>query len=73
LDLVLDPSDWTKAYADLTVAQLARTLERLAADINLLRYRKHKRGPQKPPPKMNKTRRNHVSTARILAETKNVS
>jgi IS4 transposase len=67
LDFALDPEVWTKAYANLTAAKLASTLKRLAAAINLSRYRKHKRGPKKPPPKLNKTNRNHVSTARILA------
>lgn len=67
LDLALNASDWTKAFATLTTTQLARTLQRLADSIDLSRYRKHKRGPKKPPPKMNKTHRNHVSTARILA------
>jgi hypothetical protein len=67
LDFTLNPSDWTKAYGDLTPAQLARVLERIAAGIDLSRYRKHKRGPKKPPPRMNKTKRNHVSTARVLA------
>ncbi len=71
LDLVLNPADWSRAYADLTVAQLARVLERIAAGVDWSRYRKHKRGPKKPPPKMNKKRRNHVSTARVLAEAKN--
>jgi hypothetical protein len=67
LDFVLDPQDWTAAYAGLTAAQLARALKRLATYVELSRYRKHKRGPKKPPPKMNKTNRNHVATARILA------
>lgn len=67
LDFALDAEHWTNAYANLTTAQLARLLKRLADDIDLSRYRKHKRGPKRPPPKMNKTKRNHVSTARILA------
>jgi IS4 transposase len=67
LDLVLNPSDWTNAFACLTTAQLARKLEQIAAaGIDMSRYRKHKRGPKKPPLKMNKQRRNHVSTARVL-------
>jgi IS4 transposase len=73
LDLVLNPSDWTKAYADLTVEQLAQALERIAAGVNLSRYRKHKRGPKKPPPNMSKKGRPHVSTARVLAKAKKVS
>jgi IS4 transposase len=70
LDFALNPHDWTAAYAGLTPAQLARNLKRLATYVNLSRYRKHKRGPKKPPPKMNKTKRNHISTARILAGSK---
>jgi IS4 transposase len=71
LDFVLDPRDWTEAYAGLTASQLARVLRRLAKCIDLSRYRKHKRGPKKPPPKMKKTNRNHISTARILAAATN--
>jgi hypothetical protein len=67
LDFALDPQDWTNAYANLTEAQVARLLKRLASAVDLSRYRKHKRGPKKPPPKLNKKHRNHVSTARILA------
>jgi IS4 transposase len=73
LDLVLNPTDWSKAYAGLTVTQLARELERIAAGIDMSRYRKHKRGPHKPPPKMNKKHRRHVSTARILENAKTPS
>lgn len=67
LDLVLDDADWTGEFASLTPPQLARRLRQIATDINLSRYRKHKRGPKKPPVKMNKKRRNHISTARVLA------
>jgi IS4 transposase len=73
LDIILDASEWSKAYADLTPAQLARALERIAAGVRLSRYRKHPRGPKKPPPKMNKKQRPHVSTARVLAKAKNLS
>jgi hypothetical protein len=70
LDLVLDPEDWTRAFASLTTTQLARKLKQIAANVNLARYHKHPRGPKKPPPRMVKTHRNHVSTARILAAAK---
>jgi hypothetical protein len=59
---------WTRKYANLTPAALARELIRVAKLVRLDRYRKHKRGPKKPVPKMNKKRRSHVSTARILAQ-----
>lgn len=71
LDLILNPSDWSRMYANLTVRQLARVLERIAAGVDLSRYRKHPRGPKKPPPKLNKKGRPHVSTARLLAKAKN--
>ncbi len=62
---------WTKNYATLTANQIARELVRIAKTIKLSRYRKHKRGPKKPGKKMNKKRRNHVSTARVLARSRN--
>ena len=68
LNLVLNDDDWEKEFATLTPKQLAKRLLEIAAEVNLPRYRKHPRGPKKPPLKMNKRRRNHVSTARILAE-----
>jgi hypothetical protein len=67
LDLVLNEHAWTKAFAHKTAAQLAQKLLQIASQTDLSRYRKHKRGPQKPPPKMTKTKRNHISTARVLA------
>ena len=57
---------WQRTYADLTPAQLARSLVRIAQQINLSRYRKHKRGPKKPKPTLNKKHRGHASTARLL-------
>ncbi|MEO8630834.1 MAG: IS4 family transposase [Betaproteobacteria bacterium] len=70
LDLVLNDSDWAKAFGSLTPAQLARRLEQIAAGVDLSRYRKHQRGPKKTPPKMHKTKRNHVSTARVLIQSR---
>jgi hypothetical protein len=58
---------WARKYAHLKPARLARELIRLAKLVQLSRYRKHKRGPKKPVAKLNKKRRTHVSTARVLA------
>jgi hypothetical protein len=58
---------WARKYARLKPAQMARELIRIAKLVQLSRYRKHKRGPKKPLAKMNKKRRTHVSTARVLA------
>jgi IS4 transposase len=66
MDAVIPDSYWTKRYAHLSPTQLARELIRMARSIYLPRYRKHPRGSKKPPIKMKKTKRNHVSTARVL-------
>jgi hypothetical protein len=67
--MILLPADfWEQRFADQTPAQLAHFLVKLAHQVRLSAFRKHPRGPKKPPPQpMNKKHRNHVSTARILA------
>lgn len=69
LDMAMDEARWTKAFAHLTLTQLARTLADVASKADMSRYRTHRRGPKRPPPKMNKKQRGHISTARVLAET----
>ena len=66
MTIALPTAYWTKTYATLTPAQLASELKQIAKTVNLSRYRKHKRGPKKKTKPMNKKRRNHASTARIL-------
>jgi hypothetical protein len=66
MTIAIRESYWTKKYADLTPKQMACELIRIAKNVDPTRYRKHKRGPKKPPKKMNKTKRAHVSTARVL-------
>jgi hypothetical protein len=68
LSIALPDEYWCRKYANLTPARLARELVRIAKTVQLDRYRKHKRGPKKPTTKMNKKRRNHVSTARVLKQ-----
>jgi hypothetical protein len=68
LEIAVPDSYWTRNYANLTPARLARELVRMAGLVQISRYRKHKRGPKKPTPAMNKKRRSHVSTARVLAQ-----
>lgn len=64
--LVLPPEYWSERFARRTPRQMAQFLRQAAAHIRLAAFRKHPRGPKKPPPKMNKKLRGHVSTARIL-------
>lgn len=57
-------------YEELTPAELARTLVRIAKHANPARFRKHKRGPKKKTKKgyvSGLRARQHVSTARVLA------
>jgi hypothetical protein len=68
LTIALPAEYWQRTYSQLSTAQLSRELLRIAKTARLARYRKHKRGPKKPVKKMNKKRRNHISTARVLQE-----
>jgi hypothetical protein len=61
------PDSFWAVYVEMTPSELARALLRIARSINLSRYQKHKRGPRKKIKPMTKTRRQHVSTAKILA------
>lgn len=64
--IVLPSEYWTERFAGRTPRDMARFLRQAAAHVRLGAFRKHPRGPKKPPPKMNKKNRRHVSTARIL-------
>jgi hypothetical protein len=65
LEMALPDEYWVR-FQIMTPRQLAKELTRIAKNINLELYRKHRRGPKKPKVKMNKKQRGHVSTARIL-------
>jgi hypothetical protein len=54
-----------------TLTQLAELLAQLAAKVKLAKFRKHRRGPKKPPPKRDKhPGQPHVSKVRLLAGKK---
>jgi hypothetical protein len=70
MDIAVPPQDWLP-FQEMTPKALSRTLKRLAAQVRLDRFRKHKRGPKKPRPKRKSgTGSTHVSTARLLAARK---
>jgi len=70
MDIVVPPADWLPFQA-LTPNALSRTLKRLAAQVRLDRFPKHKRGPKKPRPKRKSgTGSTHVAPARLLAARK---
>jgi hypothetical protein len=68
--IALPEASW-QVFATMTAAQFAKTLKELAGKVNLQRLRKHPRGPKKPKPRRQRSRRvTHVATARILAKRK---
>ena len=67
MSVVLEGEFWQKKYGFLTPTQMAAELKRLARNIRLAKYRKHKWTPKKKAKKkMNKKHRNHESTHRVL-------
>jgi IS4 transposase len=69
--IAVPAEEWTKHFAALTPAELARILKTLAENVRPDRFRKNIRGPKKRPPKRSSAKRHpHVSTARILAKRK---
>jgi hypothetical protein len=55
------------SFRTLSVAELASTLREIAGHLQLARYRKHPRGPKKPPPKKAAyANGGHVSTFKLL-------
>ena len=66
--IALPAEYWSERFAERTPAELAQFLCETAKYIRLAAFRKHPRGPKRPPPKMNKKHRGHVSTARILEQ-----
>lgn len=69
--IVLPAEFWHERFDTLTAQQMANFLVQTAKHVRLSRFKKHPRGPKKPPDsKMNKTKRTHVSAARILRQRK---
>lgn len=69
--VILDTPFWKAKYAQLTAKQMAGVLIRFARNMQLSKYKKAKWTPKKKQKKkMNKKQRNHVSTARVLQESR---
>lgn len=67
--MIAIPEKHWRIFRRLSDAEFARLLRQLAGNIRLARFRKHRRGPKKPPPKKSSGAKiKHVSTARILAK-----
>jgi hypothetical protein len=69
--IAIPPSYWRERFDSLTIQQMATALLALAKHVCLSQYRKHPRGPKRPPlRKFSKKGRNHVSTQRVLEQFK---
>ena len=66
MKIAIDDEHW-RLYSEMTITQFVAFLKQVARVAKLRRYKKHTRGPKKPPPKRKSGRgRPHVSTQRIL-------
>ena len=65
--VAIPPEEWL-AFGTMSLTTFVNVLKMLAKQVDVTRYRKHKRGPKKPPPPHEKYHNGgHVSTAKILA------
>ena len=68
--VAVEPEDWA-VFHPMPLTQFAEVLVQLAANVKLVKFRKHRRGPKKPRPKRDKhAGQPHVSTAKLLAGKK---
>jgi IS4 transposase len=68
--IAIGPKHWA-VFGRVDDAGLAQLLKAIAKQMSVSRYRKHPRGPKKPPaPRRRDRGKPHVATARLLAERK---
>jgi len=69
--MIAIPEQHWKIFRSMTAPKLASVLKEIAGHLELSRYRKHPRGPKKPPPKKAAyANGGHVSTYRLLSGIK---
>jgi hypothetical protein len=69
--MIAIPDEHWRAFGAMPTAQFAAFLRDAAAEVSLLKYKKHPRGPKKPAVKRRHRRDHpHVSTAELLAARK---
>jgi IS4 transposase len=65
--MIAIPAEHWKIFRTMHLQRLAKVLLELAFGVNLARYRKHPRGPKKPPPKKSHYKNGgHVSTFKLI-------
>jgi len=68
--MIAIPSRRWDVFREMEDVRFARVLKQLAANIDLAKFQKHRRGPKKPPPKKTSGAKiKHVATSRILANS----
>jgi Transposase DDE domain len=68
LDTLVTTEEWA-VFRHLSPAEMAQWLSAAAARVQLRKYRKHPRGPKKPPvSRTHDPHRSHLSVARMLAK-----
>jgi hypothetical protein len=66
--MIAIPAEHWEVFRRLSVRELAGLLQELAKRVRLSAFRKHPRGPKKPPAKRRSGKKDtHVATARLLA------
>jgi hypothetical protein len=67
MNLIVEPEDWGN-FITGSISEVSALLLYLASNIELRKFKKHKRGPKKMPLPKNKFKdQPHVSTAKLLA------
>lgn len=70
MDIAIPEEAWQE-FQTMPVRKLGQALQRMAQSVDLIRFRKHKRGPKKPRPKQTSgTGSTHIATARLLKARK---
>jgi IS4 transposase len=65
--MIAIPEEHWALFRTLSVTELSNVLKEIAGHVRLSRYRKHPRGPKKPPPKKSAyANGGHVSTFKLL-------
>ncbi len=67
MEIAIPPKAW-RVFQAAPTSEVAKVLVDLAGEVDLLKFRRHPRGPKKPrQPRTFNRRHPHVSTARLLA------
>ena len=67
--MIAIPAKHWRIFETMSNREFTKVLRMLALNVNLAKYRKHPRGPKKPPPKRTHHKNQpHVSTFRLIAD-----